>query len=36
LGPKAGEQGGQIMFANSLALLKDDNSLTAAYLAAPG
>ena len=33
LGPKAGEQGGQVMFAGTYAdLLKDDNSLTAAYL----
>jgi len=33
LGPKAGEQGGEIMFAGSYdALLKDENSLTAAYL----
>ena len=33
LGPKAGEQGGQIMFAGSYNdLLKDDKSLTAAYL----
>jgi len=33
LGPKAGEQGGQVMFAGSYdALLKNENSLTAAYL----
>ena len=33
LGPKAGEQGGEIMFAGSYdELLKDENSLTAAYL----
>ena len=33
LGPKAGEQGGQLMFAGSYdALLADENSLTAAYL----
>jgi excinuclease ABC subunit A len=33
LGPRAGEQGGQIMFAGSYeALLKDQHSLTAAYL----
>jgi excinuclease ABC subunit A len=33
LGPKAGEQGGEIMFAGSYPdLLKDQNSLTAAYL----
>ncbi len=33
LGPKAGEQGGEIMFAGSYKeLLKDENSLTAAYL----
>ncbi|MGH7815942.1 MAG: excinuclease ABC subunit UvrA [Candidatus Binatia bacterium] len=33
LGPKAGEQGGEIMFAGSYQdLLKDENSLTAAYL----
>jgi excinuclease ABC subunit A len=33
LGPKAGEQGGQIMFAGSYAeLLGDEQSLTAAYL----
>ena len=33
LGPKAGEQGGQVMFAGSYdELLKDENSLTAAYL----
>jgi excinuclease ABC subunit A len=33
LGPKAGEQGGQVMFAGAYeALLKDKNSLTAAYL----
>ncbi len=33
LGPKAGEQGGRIMFAGSYQnLLKDDESLTAAYL----
>jgi len=33
LGPKAGEQGGEIMFAGSYdALLKDGRSLTAAYL----
>ncbi len=33
LGPKAGEQGGQIMFAGSYEeLLKDEHSLTAAYL----
>ena len=33
LGPKAGEQGGQVMFAGSYDdLLKDQNSLTAAYL----
>ena len=33
MGPKAGEQGGNIMFAGSYnALLKDDRSLTAAYL----
>jgi excinuclease ABC subunit A len=33
LGPKAGEQGGRIMFAGSYQdLLKDDSSLTAAYL----
>ncbi|MGH7886593.1 MAG: excinuclease ABC subunit UvrA, partial [Candidatus Binatia bacterium] len=33
LGPKAGEQGGEIMFAGSYQdLLKDKNSLTAAYL----
>ncbi|MSP36997.1 MAG: excinuclease ABC subunit UvrA [Deltaproteobacteria bacterium] len=33
LGPKAGEQGGEIMFAGSYDdLLKDENSLTAAYL----
>src|SRR5439155_12273038 len=33
LGPKAGEQGGQLMFAGSYdVLLKDENSLTAAYL----
>ena len=33
LGPRAGEQGGEVMFAGSYeALLKDKNSLTAAYL----
>jgi excinuclease ABC subunit A len=33
LGPKAGEQGGQVMFAGTYNdLLKDENSLTAAYL----
>ena len=33
LGPKAGEQGGKIMFAGSYAeLLRDEQSLTAAYL----
>ena len=33
LGPKAGEQGGQVMFAGTYdALLKDEESLTAAYL----
>jgi excinuclease ABC subunit A len=33
LGPKAGEQGGRIMFAGSYdALMKDEQSLTAAYL----
>src|SRR6185503_3152784 len=33
LGPKAGEQGGQVMFAGTYdALLKDEDSLTAAYL----
>jgi excinuclease ABC subunit A len=33
LGPKAGEQGGQVIFAGSYdELLKDENSLTAAYL----
>ncbi|HET8564547.1 MAG TPA: excinuclease ABC subunit UvrA, partial [Candidatus Binatia bacterium] len=33
LGPKAGEQGGQVMFAGSYqSLLKSDHSLTAAYL----
>src|SRR5216110_1980893 len=33
LGPKAGEQGGQVMFAGSYdALLKNERSLTAAYL----
>ncbi len=33
LGPKAGEQGGQIMFAGTYeSLLKDKHSLTAAYL----
>ena len=33
LGPKAGEQGGEVMFAGSYeALLKDEKSLTAAYL----
>ena len=33
LGPKAGEQGGRVMFAGSYdALLKNENSLTAAYL----
>jgi excinuclease ABC subunit A len=33
LGPKAGEQGGQVMFAGSYReLLKDEQSLTAAYL----
>ncbi len=33
LGPKAGEQGGEIMFAGAYNdLLKDENSLTAAYL----
>ena len=33
LGPKAGEQGGQVMFAGTYdALLKDKESLTAAYL----
>src|SRR6266545_2116832 len=33
LGPRAGEQGGQIMFAGSYdELLKDEQSLTAAYL----
>jgi excinuclease ABC subunit A len=33
LGPKAGEQGGEIMFAGSYKdLLKDEKSLTAAYL----
>jgi excinuclease ABC subunit A len=33
LGPKAGEQGGQLMFAGPYdALLADENSLTAAYL----
>ena len=33
LGPKAGERGGQVMFAGAYdALLKDDKSLTAAYL----
>ncbi|MGE5215485.1 MAG: excinuclease ABC subunit UvrA [Chloroflexota bacterium] len=33
LGPKAGEQGGEIMFAGSYEdLLKDEQSLTAAYL----
>jgi excinuclease ABC subunit A len=33
LGPKAGEQGGEIMFAGAYRdLLKDENSLTAAYL----
>jgi excinuclease ABC subunit A len=33
LGPKAGEQGGQVMFAGSYdALLKNEDSLTAAYL----
>jgi excinuclease ABC subunit A len=33
LGPKAGEQGGELMFAGSYdALLADENSLTAAYL----
>jgi excinuclease ABC subunit A len=33
LGPKAGEQGGEIVFAGSYQdLLKDENSLTAAYL----
>ncbi|HWH79026.1 MAG TPA: hypothetical protein VNT76_16700, partial [Candidatus Binatus sp.] len=33
LGPKAGEQGGELMFAGSYEeLLKDKNSLTAAYL----
>ncbi|HEX2928480.1 MAG TPA: excinuclease ABC subunit UvrA, partial [Candidatus Binatia bacterium] len=33
LGPKAGEQGGEIMFAGSYEdLLKDETSLTAAYL----
>ena len=33
MGPKAGDQGGKIMFAGSYeALLKDDQSLTAAYL----
>ena len=33
LGPKAGEQGGQVMFAGSYeSLLKDQKSLTAAYL----
>jgi excinuclease ABC subunit A len=33
LGPRAGEQGGEVMFAGSYKdLLKDENSLTAAYL----
>jgi excinuclease ABC subunit A len=33
MGPKAGQQGGNVMFAGSYeALLKDDKSLTAAYL----
>ncbi|HUF41060.1 MAG TPA: excinuclease ABC subunit UvrA [Verrucomicrobiae bacterium] len=33
LGPKAGDQGGEVMFAGSYeALLKDEDSLTAAYL----
>ncbi len=33
LGPRAGEQGGEVMFAGSYdQLLKNDNSLTAAYL----
>jgi len=33
LGPRAGDQGGQVMFAGSYqSLLKSDNSLTAAYL----
>jgi excinuclease ABC subunit A len=33
LGPRAGEQGGEVMFAGSYEdLLKDENSLTAAYL----
>src|SRR6266576_510005 len=33
LGPKAGEQGGEVMFAGSYQdLLKDEHSLTAAYL----
>ncbi|HTN72354.1 MAG TPA: excinuclease ABC subunit UvrA [Methylomirabilota bacterium] len=33
LGPKAGEQGGQVMFAGAYdALLQDEKSLTAAYL----
>ncbi|MPZ77233.1 MAG: excinuclease ABC subunit UvrA [Deltaproteobacteria bacterium] len=33
MGPKAGEQGGNIMFAGSYeSLLQDENSLTAAYL----
>ena len=33
LGPKAGEQGGEMMFAGTYdELLKDENSLTAAYL----
>jgi excinuclease ABC subunit A len=33
LGPRAGEQGGEVMFAGSYdALLEDKNSLTAAYL----
>jgi excinuclease ABC subunit A len=35
LGPKAGEQGGEIMFAGPYgSLLKDERSLTAAYLSA--